>query len=67
MAIAAFRNCGFAEGMVGPGTRLKIAVESPSTTHELPVAKLHAWLQGNGRSPQEQALKTKLRQALGSG
>jgi hypothetical protein len=50
---------------VGPATRLKVAVESPTTTHELSVGKLDAWLSGNGRSPREQAMKVRLRQMLG--
>jgi len=50
---------------VGPGTRLKVAVETPSTTHELSVGKLHSWLDSSGRTPREQAAKVTLRQLLG--
>jgi hypothetical protein len=45
----------------GPATRFTVAIESPSTVHEVPMQKLTAWLQGDGRSPAEQALKVRLR------
>jgi hypothetical protein len=35
LAIAEFKKSGFAFGEVGPGTRLRVAVEPPTTTHEL--------------------------------
>ena len=65
LALAEFKKSGFALMAVGPATRLKVAVESPTTTHELSVGKLDAWLSGNGRSPREQAMKVTLRQMLG--
>ena len=65
LALAEFKKSGFAIAEVGPGTRLRVAVESPSTTHELSVGKLQAWLNGSGRSPREQAVKVTLRQMLG--
>jgi hypothetical protein len=65
LGIAEFKRCGFAFTGVGPGTRLKIAVETPSTTHELSVSKLQTWLDSDGKSPREQARKVKLRQVLG--
>jgi hypothetical protein len=49
---------------MGSGTRLKVVVEAPLTTHELSVSKLRAWLDSNGKSPREQALKVTLRQHL---
>ena len=52
---------------VGPATRLTITVESPPTTHELPVAKLQSWLDTNGKTPREQAVKVTLRQLLARG
>jgi hypothetical protein len=50
--------------MVGPSTRLKVAVETPATTHELTVAKLQSWLECSGKTPREQATKVNLRQVL---
>ena len=63
--IAEFKKSGFAFAAVGPGTRLTVSVEAPSTSHELPVAKLQNWLDTTGRTPAEQAVKVGLRQMLG--
>ena len=65
LALAEFKRSGFALAAVGPGTRLRIAVEAPTTTHELSVGKLRAWLDSSGKTPREQAAKVKLRQTLG--
>lgn len=65
LALAEFKKSGFALGAVGPGTRLRIAVEAPTTAHELSVGKLQAWLDSGGKTPREQAVKVRLRQALG--
>ena len=66
VALAEFRKCGFTDASAGPATRLRVAVESPSTEHEISVGKVCSWLDGNGRSPNEQALKVRLRQLLGT-
>jgi hypothetical protein len=50
--------------MVCPATRLKVAVKSPATKHELTVAKLQSWLESSGRIPNQQALKVRLRELL---
>ena len=49
----------------GPATRLTVTVKAPTTSHEVQVSKIQAWLQGGGRSPNEQALKVKLRTLVG--
>jgi hypothetical protein len=64
LGIAQFRQCRFAEALIGPGTRLTISVETPATAHQLTFAKLSAWLDGGGRSPAEQATKIRLKQLL---
>jgi len=64
-AIAEFKRSGFAFASVGSATRLTVSVEAPATSHELPVAKLQNWLDTNGRTPAEQAVKVGLRQMLG--
>ena len=64
LALAEFKKSGFAFTAVGPGTRFRVAVEAPTTTHELTVAKLQGWLDSNGRTPREQAVKVTLRQLL---
>jgi len=65
LALAEFKKSGYALVEVGSATKLKVIVEAPTTTHELTVGKLQAWLDSNGKSPREQALKVMLRQALG--
>jgi type VI protein secretion system component VasA len=67
LAVAEFRRCSFAAATVGPATRLLVAVETPATTHELTMAKLQYWLDGDGKTPREQAVKVKLRQLLVAG
>jgi hypothetical protein len=39
----------------------------PATSHEVRLSKIEAWLESGGRSPNEQALKVRLRELLGSG
>jgi hypothetical protein len=39
-----------------------LAVEPPTITHELTVAKVQSWLEANGTTPREQAKKVTLRQ-----
>jgi hypothetical protein len=65
LALAEFKRTGFALMSVGPGTRLKVAVEAPATMHELSVGKFDAWLNCSGKTPREQAQKVTLRQMLG--
>jgi len=65
LAIAELKRCGFAIASVGPGTRLRVAVEAPATVHEVSVGRVQAWLDSSAKSPREQAVKVRLRQALG--
>ena len=67
LALAEFKKSGFALAEVGPGTRFKVAVQTPATMHELSVRNLQMWLDSNGRTPREQAVKVTLRQRLGRG
>jgi hypothetical protein len=67
LGIVEFKKSGFALAQVGPSTRLTISVDPPSAIHEVPVAKLQAWLDTNGKTPREQARKVTLRQLLGLG
>jgi hypothetical protein len=64
LGLAELRRCAMVEDVPGPAAKFTIAVESPSTVHEVPLQKVTAWLQGDGRSPAEQALKVRLREAL---
>jgi hypothetical protein len=64
LGLAELRRCAMVEDAPGPAAKFTIAVESPSTVHEVPMQKLTAWLESNGKSPAEQALKVRLREAL---
>lgn len=64
LGIAEFRRCGFAVAQVGPGTRLKVAVEVPATVHEVSVSRVQTWLDSSAKSPRERAVKVRLRQIL---
>jgi hypothetical protein len=64
LALAEFEKCGFAMMIASAGTRLTVAVEAPTTTHVLTVAKLQSWLDTSGKTPREQAAKVTLRQLL---
>jgi hypothetical protein len=50
----------------GPATRLTVTVKTPATSHEVRLGKIEAWLESGGRSPNEQAMKVRLRELLGS-
>jgi len=67
LALAEFKKSGFALAEVGPATKLTVTVEAPTTAHELSVRKLQAWLDTNGKTPREQAVKVTVRQILGRG
>src|SRR5260370_37919444 len=67
LGIAEFRRCGFAEAMVGPVTRLRVAVEARATTHELTVAKMRAWLASSGKTPKVHATRVNLWEQIGHG
>jgi len=49
----------------GLATLLTVTVKAPATSHEVRVSRIEAWLQRGGRSPNEQAMKIRLRELLG--
>ena len=51
LALAEFGRRGFTDARTGRATRLHIAVLAPSTSHEILVGKVRAWLDSNSRSP----------------
>jgi hypothetical protein len=67
LGIAEFKRTGFAFANLSAGTKLTVAIDAATTTHELPVAKFESWLATNGKTPREQAAKVTLRQLLGRG
>jgi hypothetical protein len=64
LGLAEFRKCSMMDAAPGPATRFSVAVESPSTVHEVPMPRLKAWLEAGARSPAEQAVKVRLREML---
>ncbi len=47
-----------------PATRLTIRVQQRETEHTVSVGKLQAWLDGGGKSPNEQVEKARLKEIL---
>jgi hypothetical protein len=41
-----------------------VTVKTPATSHEVRVSKIEAWLQSGGKSPNQQAMKVRLREWL---
>jgi len=64
LAMAQFRRCGLTAHAPGPATRLTVTVKTPATSHEVSWGKIETWLQGAGKKPSEQVLKTRLRELL---
>ena len=52
-------------GRNAPTLTIDVTVKAPETTHTIRTAALSEWLSRTGRSPREQALKTRLRELLG--
>ncbi len=65
LGLAELRKCAMMDAVPGPATRLTVAVESPSTVHEVPMQRLTAWLEYSAKSPAEQAVKVRLKELLG--
>src|SRR5579862_422743 len=61
MAVECFGAC---TPHLGPAARLTVFVRAPATSHEIRVTKIEAWLQSSAKSPNEQALKIRLREIL---
>jgi hypothetical protein len=49
---------------VAPGTRFKIHVRHPATTHNVSLAQLRRWVEGIAVSPDETLKKRKLKALL---
>jgi hypothetical protein len=47
------------------GRELRAGGKTPATSHEVRLSNIEAWLQSGGRSPNEQALKVRLRELIG--
>ena len=65
LALKAFRQSDFA-GEAGPGSATRLTVRlRAEESHEVKVGQVEDWLNCMGKSPREQALKTRLNEALG--
>jgi len=62
--LAAFRSAGWA-GKIGHGqTTITVLIKQPEVEHKVRMRDFEAWLESNGRSPAEMALKYRLRELL---
>ena len=61
LALVRFRRAGLSDSAFGPTTRLRIAARPPADARAVTVARVQAWLDSNGKSPREHALKARLR------
>ena len=54
-------------GEIGHGqTTITVVVKQPEVEHKVRMRDFEAWLESNGRSPAEMALKSRLRELLRS-
>jgi hypothetical protein len=62
--LRAFRDADWA-GDIGRGqTTITVVVKHPEVEHRVRMREFEAWLESNGRSPAEMALKSRLRELL---
>jgi hypothetical protein len=61
LGMAALRRVGIDPVPLGDHARLTVTVQSPTVRHEISATRVTSWLQSNGKSPREQALKVRLR------
>jgi len=62
--LAALRDADWA-GDIGHGqTTITVVVKQPEVEHKVRMRDFEAWLDSNGRSPAEMALKSQLRELL---
>jgi hypothetical protein len=64
LALAEFRSSGVVP-RIGPAIVLQIEVRRPATRHKLSVSTVEAWLASGSKNPSEQAVKVRLKEALG--
>jgi hypothetical protein len=62
--LAAFRNADWVSRIGSGQTTIKVVVKQPEVAHTVRMRDFEAWLESNGRSPAEMALKSRLRELL---
>jgi hypothetical protein len=63
LAIPAF---GEHHCLPGPASQMEVEARSPSVTHQVSMAKVHAWITASAKSPREQIVKERLKAMLAS-
>ncbi len=64
-AVRLFREHGFLPVEPGPATVLEVTALEPEVTHAVRIDGLFRWLASSGKTPREQALKSRLRGMVG--
>ena len=62
--LAALRDADWAVDMGHGQTTITVVVKQPEVEHKVRMRYFDAWLESNGRSPAEMALKSRLRELL---
>jgi hypothetical protein len=63
--LAAMRHADWVGDMGHGQTTITVVVRQPEVEHKVRMRDFEAWLESNGRSPAEMALKARLREFLG--
>jgi hypothetical protein len=63
--LATFRNADWASEIGRGQTVITVMVKQPEVEHKVRMRDFEAWLDSNGRSPAQMALKVRLRGLLG--
>ncbi len=66
LALKAFRGSEWMESGPGMATDIEVTVLQPVAKHKIPLKRILAWLEANGKTPKEQAQKQRLRELLGN-
>ena len=64
LALKAFQSAQLMPAEWGTATELEICSRPPTVRHCITIHKVQNWLQSAGKSPREQALKSRLRDLL---
>ena len=63
LAVRAFREH---DCVPGPASQMEIEARSPAVTHSVRMSKVHKWLNGASRSPNEKLVKERLKGMMAS-